>query len=204
MLKNIKDYMESGILEQYVLGITTKEENEEISQLALSNFEVREEIENITSAIEDYAKENAVVPGPTIKPFLMAIIDYTERLKKGEVPTFPPELNENSVISDYNQWLTRDDIRLPENFKDFHAQIIGYTPEVTTAIIWIKEMAPQEMHKKEFEKFLIVEGTCDITIEDKVHSLKKGDYLSIPLYKNHDVKITSLIPCKAILQRIAA
>jgi hypothetical protein len=51
--------MESGILEQYVLGITTKEENEEISQLALSNFEVREEIENITSAIEDYAKERS-------------------------------------------------------------------------------------------------------------------------------------------------
>ncbi|MEJ7673358.1 MAG: hypothetical protein WKF59_11750 [Chitinophagaceae bacterium] len=43
-MKNIKDYMESGILEQYVLGITTKEENEEISQLALTNFEVREEI----------------------------------------------------------------------------------------------------------------------------------------------------------------
>ncbi len=204
MLKNIKDYIESGVLEQYVLGITTKEENEEILQLALTNFEVREEIENITSAIEDYANENAVVPDPTIKPFLMAIIDYTERLKKGEVPAFPPELNENSVISDYNQWLTREDIRLPENFKDFHAQIIGYTPEVTTAIIWIKEMAPQEMHKKEFEKFLIAEGTCEITIEGKVHSLKKGDYLSIPLYKNHDVKITSLIPCKAILQRIAA
>jgi mannose-6-phosphate isomerase-like protein (cupin superfamily) len=196
--------MESGILEQYVFGITTKEENEEISQLALTNFEVRQEIKNITSAIEEYARENAILPDPTIKPFVMAIIDYIERLKKGEVPAFPPELNENSVISDYNQWLTRDDIRLPENFKDFHAQIIGYTPEITTAIIWIKEMAPQEVHKKEFEKFMIVEGTCDITIEDNVYSLKKGDYLSIPLYKNHDVKITSLIPCKVILQRIAA
>jgi mannose-6-phosphate isomerase-like protein (cupin superfamily) len=196
--------MESGILEQYVLGIATKEENEEISQLALSNVEVREEIKNITSAIEEYARENALIPDPTIKPFVMAIIDYTERLKKGEVPAFPPELNENSVIADYNPWLNREDIRLPKNFKDFHAQIIGYTPEITTAVIWIKEMAPQEMHKKEFEKFLIVEGTCDITIEDEVHSLKAGDYLSIPLYKNHDVKITSMIPCKVILQRIAA
>lgn len=60
------------------------------------------------------------------------------------------------------------------------------------------------MHINELEKFLILEGTCDITIEDEVYSLKAGDFLSIPLYKKHDVRITSLNPCKAILQRLAA
>jgi mannose-6-phosphate isomerase-like protein (cupin superfamily) len=165
---------------------------------------VREEIENICTTMEDYGKQNALTPDPTIKPFLFAFIDYTQRLKNGEQASFPPVLNENSRISDYNLWIDRNDIKLPENFKDFHAQIIGYTPEMTTAIIWIKDMAPQEVHKHEYEKFLILEGTCDISIEDKVYNLKAGDYLSIPLYKNHDVKITSLIPCKAILQRIAA
>ncbi len=60
------------------------------------------------------------------------------------------------------------------------------------------------MHTHELEKFLILEGTCDITIEDEVYSLKAGDFLSIPLYNKHDVKVTSLNPCKAILQRIAA
>jgi nitrogen regulatory protein PII-like uncharacterized protein len=65
-MKNIKDYIESGILELYVLGITTKEENVEIVQLALSNFQVREEIENIIAAVEDYAKQEAVVPDLTI------------------------------------------------------------------------------------------------------------------------------------------
>ena len=134
----------------------------------------------------------------------MAMIDYTERLNNGEQPSFPPVLNENSTIADYDQWLNRTDSKLPNNFKDFYAKIIGYTPEVTTAIIWINDMAPQEVHQHEFEKFLILEGTCDITIADEVRSLKAGDFLSIPLYKKHDVKITSLNPCKAILQRIAA
>jgi mannose-6-phosphate isomerase-like protein (cupin superfamily) len=203
-MKNVQDYIDSGILELYVLGVTNEEENREIAKMALSYLEVREEIENISTALEEYANQNALTPDPTIKPFLFASIDYTQRLKNGEQASFPPVLNENSRISDYNLWIDRNDIKLPENFKDFHAQIIGYTPEMTTAIIWIKDMAPQEMHKHEFEKFLILEGTCDITIEDKIHSLKAGDYLSIPLYKNHDVKITSLIPCKAILQRIAA
>jgi mannose-6-phosphate isomerase-like protein (cupin superfamily) len=54
------------------------------------------------------------------------------------------------------------------------------------------------------EHFLIVEGTCDITIGDKVHHLVPGDYLSIPLYIDHDVKVTSITPCKVILQRVAA
>ncbi len=203
-MENIQDYIESGILELYVLGVTNKKENEEIAKIALSHIAVREEIKNISAAIEDYAKQNAVAPDPTIKPFLMAVIDYVERLKNGEHPSFPPVLNENSKISDYNQWINRDDIRLSENFKDFHAKIIGYTPEVTTAIIWIKNMAPQEVHTYELEKFLILEGTCDITIEDEVYGLKAGDFLSIPLYNKHDVKVTSLNPCKAILQRIAA
>ncbi len=203
-MENIKEYIESGILELYVFGVTNKKENEEIAKIALSHIEVREEINNISAAIEEYAKQNAVDLDPTIKPFLMAMIDYTERLKNGESPSFPPVLNENSKISDYDQWINRKDIKLPENFKDFHATIIGYTPEVTTAIIWIKYMAPEEVHQHEFEKFLILEGTCNITIADEVHTLKAGDFLSIPLYKKHDVKITSSIPCKAILQRIAA
>jgi len=203
-MENIKGYIESGILELYVLGVTTKEETAHIANLALSNFEVREEIENISAALEDYTNQNSITPDPTIKPFLLAVIDYTQRLKNGEEPSFPPVLNETSKISDYQQWLNRADVKLPEDFKDFHAKIIGYTPEVTTAIIWIKDMAPAETHKHELEKFLILEGTCDITIDNKVHSLKAGDYLSIPLYKKHDVRITSSIPCKAILQRIAA
>lgn len=203
-MENIQDYIGSGILELYVLGVTSKKENEEIETLASSHIEIYAEIEEIKNAIEDYAKQNAVAPDPTIKPFLMAVIDYTERLKNGEQPSFPPVLNENSMISDFDQWVSSTNITLPENFKDFHAKIIGYTPEVTTAIIWIKDIAPQEVHDHEFEKFLILEGTCDITIAGEVHSLKAGDYLAIPLYKKHDVKITSSIPCKAILQRIAA
>ena len=48
-----------------------------------------------------------------------------------------------------------------------------------------------------------MEGTCTITIEDEIHQLVPGNVLSIPLYKNHTVVVTSEIPCKVILQRIA-
>ncbi|MEO5942329.1 MAG: cupin domain-containing protein, partial [Ferruginibacter sp.] len=107
------------------------------------------------------------------------------------------------AIETYAPWLNRSDMTAPDNEAIF-AKIIGYTPEATTAIVWIKEYAPHEVHDHEYEKFLVVEGTCDIIVEGKVHSLIPGDYFAIPLHKKHVVKVTSIIPCKVILQRIAA
>jgi mannose-6-phosphate isomerase-like protein (cupin superfamily) len=200
----VKDYIESGILEMYVLGDVCAEELHDVEQMALLHPEVAAEIEIIKSSLENYARLNAVEPDPIVKPFLLATIDYSERIKNGEEMSFPPMLTEKSVIADYAPWLNREDIVMPEKLQDIHAKIIGFTKEMTTAIVWIKEMAPQEMHDDEIEKFLIVEGTCDIIIEDEVHQLKAGDMLSIPLYKDHLVKVTSSIPCKVILQRVAA
>jgi Mannose-6-phosphate isomerase len=203
-MKNVNEYINSGILEQYVLGLAGIEEAKEIEGLLITNDEIREEVNKIENALADYAQLQAKTPDPTIKPFLLATIDYTERIKNGEEPSFPTVLTESSNIKDYDQWISRPDMVLPDNWKDFYAKIIGYTPEVITAIVWIKDMAPHEVHNNEFEKFLILEGTCDITIEDDVHHLVAGDFLSIPLYKDHFVKVTSRTPCKVILQRIAA
>ena len=65
-------------------------------------------------------------------------------------------------------------------------------------------MAPQEVHDNEYKKFLIVEGTCDIVIGENAHSLVPGDVLEIPLHTTHFGRVTSSMPCKVILQRIAA
>ncbi|MBI3519835.1 MAG: cupin domain-containing protein [Bacteroidetes bacterium] len=85
-----------------------------------------------------------------------------------------------------------------------YAKIIGYTPEVTTTIAWIKKMTPFEIHHNELERFLILEGTCDITIGEEVHHMSAGDFIAIPLYIGHSLIVTSDIPCKVILQRVAA
>jgi mannose-6-phosphate isomerase-like protein (cupin superfamily) len=199
-----KNFIASGILEMYVLGNLSADELQQVEQMALLHPQVAAEIEIIATSLQIYARLNAVEPASTVKPFLLATIDYSERMRNGEAISFPPLLTENSVIEDYAPWLNRKDIQVPENLDDVYAKIIGYTPQMTTAIVWIKEMAPQEMHDNEIEKFLVIEGTCNIIIEDAVHQLKAGDMLSIPLYKNHLVKVTSSIPCKVILQRVAA
>ena len=203
-MKTIQEYIESGILEMYVMGNTSTEESLEIEQMAQTHPEISDEIEAIKTALEFYAEAIVERPHATVKPLLMASIDYMERRKKGEPETFPPVLNEGSKTEDYAEWLNRADMVPAENQENIYAKIIGHTKEVTTAIVWITEMAPHEVHDDEYEKFLIIEGTCDIIVGEKTHHLVPGDYFAIPLHAEHRLKVTSTIPCKAILQRIAA
>jgi mannose-6-phosphate isomerase-like protein (cupin superfamily) len=201
---NVNEYIASGILETYVLGIAAEDERAEVEKMAAAHPEIRNEIAAISDVMEKYAMKNAVAPHPNIRPLLMATIDYTERLQNGEAPSFPPILNENSKPEDFYAWLNRPDMIAPAAFEEVFVKIIGYTPEATSAIVWIRNMAPEEVHTDEYEKFLILEGTCDIIVDEKVHQLIPGDYFAIPLHSQHQVKVTSSIPCKVILQRVAA
>jgi mannose-6-phosphate isomerase-like protein (cupin superfamily) len=203
-MKNVKSFIESGILEMYVLGFASDEEIKEVQQMCATHAEVRAEVENICYSLKTYAEAGVEVPNSTIKPMILGSIDYMERLQKGEKPTFPPVLNEKSTAADYSQWLDRKDMVLPTHFDDIYVKLIGYTPQVTCGIVWIKRETPYEVHDTEHEKFLILEGTCDIVIDGKVHALVPGDYMSIPLHAGHTVKVTSKTPCKVILQRVAA
>ncbi len=203
-MKNWVELISSGLLELYVFGETSPQENEMIEEMAQRHEEVRREMDEIGLAMEKYALANAVTPDPIVKPFLMAVIDYTDRMKAGAPFAVAPVLNENSVIADYAEWLNRPDMVLPDDFEDVYAKIVSYTPELITAILWIEHLAPQEVHDKEYEKFLIVEGTCTICVEEDKFPLKPGDYFTIPLHKNHHVLVTSDVPCKVVLQRVAA
>ncbi len=200
---NVDEYIGTGILELYVMGIASAEERVEVEKLAVEHFEIQAEIEIIQQSTEAYADAYKLQPNAVIKPFLMATIDYTERMKNGEPPAAPPMLSETASITDYNQWLNRPDM-VSTDEEDVFAKIIGYTPEAITAIVWLKDYAPHEVHDNEYERFLIVEGTCDIIVEDEINQLVAGDYFAIPLHKKHMVKVTSSITCKVILQRVAA
>jgi mannose-6-phosphate isomerase-like protein (cupin superfamily) len=202
-MKSRQDYIDSGILELYVLGETTLEESAQIAHLAAEDPLLQKEITEIELALEMYSKAHSVEPDPLIRPFLLATIDYSDRIRNGEKPSLTPILTKNSRVADYSEWLNREDMILPEDFDSIYAKIISHTHELICAIVWIKEMAPQEVHDNEFEKFLIVEGSCSITIEEKVYHLEAEDYSTIPLHKKHYVTVTSEIPCKVILQRIA-
>lgn len=203
-MSNVKALVESGILELYVMGIASPAEMQEVEALIAASPEIRKEIDEISKAMEQYAEAHAVEPHELVKPLLLATIDYTARLTAGEPMTFPPLLHKDSHIDDFREWIDRTDMVLPADADQLYARLIGHTPEATTAIAWFKEGTPFEIHDHEHERFLIIEGTCDFKIGDTVHHLRAGDYLEIPLHIGHEAKVTSNIPCKVILQRVAA
>ena len=101
-----KEFIESGILEQYVAGTASIAEQQEVEERAATDPTIREEIDAICETIELLAMKNAIAPDPIIRPFLMATINYTERLQNGEPVTEPPLLNEKSTPADYESWLS--------------------------------------------------------------------------------------------------
>lgn len=199
-----KEYIDSGILESYVMGVGSDSERQQVEMMAAVNPEIRQEINAISDTLEKYALAHAIEPSPVVKPLLMATIDYSERIKSGEPVSFPPALQENSKLEDYSPWLNRPDMNCTGSDENLFIKIIGNTPGMITAIAWIKHQTPREIHHNEYERFLIVEGNCDIIVGDKSNHLVPGDYFSIPLHQYHTLKVTSSIACKAILQRVAA
>lgn len=200
-MNKVWEYIASGILEMYVLGGTDEYQTREVELMSSLHEEVRLEIQEIRHALSAYVQSNAIDPCPTIKPFLLATIDYLERRGNGEPETFPPLLTSTSKKEDFDSWLSKPEMILPSDFKDYYAKIIGYTPEVTTAIVWIKDSAPFEIHDDQLESFLVLDGACTIKVGEEHHTLVPGNNLTIPLHVGHSVKVTSSEPCKVILQR---
>ena len=203
-MNQLSQFLESGILELYVMGIASPEEIKEVEQMALLYPEIRQEIELIERGLEEYALTQAVQPKATLKPLIMASINYIERVNNGEPLSAAPLLSPTSRKEEFAYWLDNPEFDLPEDFEGAYAKIINANLKATTAIIWIKEFTDNEIHHNEYEHFLILEGTCDFYIGEEVHHLVPGDYLKIPLHTPHIAKVTSEVPCKAILQRVAA
>lgn len=203
-MTNVKEYINSGILEMYVLGNTNLEETNDVNEMAHLHEEIRIEIEEITNTLILYSADTTKKLSAGLRPFVIAVVDYTERLKSGEPVTEPPTLSQNSKVDDFKEWTDRIDMFLPEDSGDMYAKIIGFTPQATTAISWVKTISATEVHDNEYERFLILEGSCEVIIGDEKHQLVAGDYLEIPLHIGHSLIVTSSIPCKFILQRIAA
>ncbi len=200
----IEDIRNSGLLELYVVGALPPEEIAQVEKTIDNHPSLKEDLFLIEQSFEAYAQLNSIEVDPTQKPMLTASVNYADRIANGETPTFPPAITKDSKIEDYNHWLQQPHLQEPTEYEGMAGHIIGATEERKTLIVWLTEGAPPETHTTEIEKFLIVEGTCDITIGKNVHALKPGDVLEIPLFISHHVVVTSSKRCKIILERSAA
>lgn len=66
-MEDIKAYIESGVLELYVLGELSPEERLQVEEMAFRHPAVKSELEAIEHSLEQYAEENAVEPSEELR-----------------------------------------------------------------------------------------------------------------------------------------
>jgi hypothetical protein len=73
-VEDIKAYIETGILELYVLGDITPDEKLQVEAMALKHPAVKAELDAIELSMELYAKENAVEPSENLRGRILGSI----------------------------------------------------------------------------------------------------------------------------------
>lgn len=188
----------TDLIERYVLGQLSDAERSGVEGLAAGNSAIRAALNELEIAMEQMAFTNAVTPPDHIKNSIF------EAISKKAALNDPPILHSASSAVDYAYWLDKPEMVLPVDAGTMHFIPLAETADAQSAIVWLADGSPEETHTHFIEKFLVLEGSCEVTFNDRVHSLRPGSTLSIPLHTPHTVKVTSSVHCKFILQRIAA
>jgi anti-sigma-K factor RskA len=79
---NVQEYISSGIIESYVLGLASPEERAEFESMCISHPEVRAARDAFELSLEQHALKNAVEPSAYLKNEIFAKINAEESLPK--------------------------------------------------------------------------------------------------------------------------
>jgi len=196
---DMEEYINSGIIQDYCLGLLTEAESRPVEQNAILYTEVKQEIESYLQALEQYATDCAIAPPVHIKNKIAGILNNLA-LEEAASTQHLPIINK---YSGYQNWLRIVQPLLPAKLitEEMFVHEIRNDDTVSQTLIWTAIDYPDEVHSDEQECFIILEGRCRCYIEGaEVIELGPGGFLEIPLHKHHDVQIIE--PVIAVVQRI--
>jgi mannose-6-phosphate isomerase-like protein (cupin superfamily) len=193
-----KAYIESGIIEDYCLGMLSDDENRSVEQYAQLHSEIKYEINAYMQALEQYALDNAIDPGDETRNKILQLIDNLATEHEA-TPQHLPLLNK---YSDLYNWLNIVEPMLPDELtENMFIKELRNEHGVSQTIIWTKIDYPDEVHDEVEECFIILKGKCRCYIDGEEIEVDAGGFLEIPMFKHHDVKVLES-PVLAVVQRI--
>ena len=199
----VNEFISSGIIEMYCLGIATDEEREQVEKFASENTAVRDEILVVREALELYATARHVSPPPALKDKIMAAVMNSE--KQGRPLDFPPRLTPQSTVEEWMNYISNNHIAPPKEYENLYLLDLPGDKNQSTYIVWAKRGAVvEESHAEEDEYLLMVEGNCSIAIDGRIGYYHRGDLVFIPKRSVHRAEALSDEPMLIIGQRIAA
>lgn len=96
-MEDIKAYIESGILELYVLGDLTQAEKLQVEEMASKYPAVKAELDEIERSIELFAENNAVVPSEHLRDKIINSIATTDYGADGTLNLKAEETKDNVI-----------------------------------------------------------------------------------------------------------
>lgn len=105
---NTKEYISSGIIESYVLGLASPEEAGILECVMKNNAEVYAAFEEAQKTLEDLATSQAVTPPVDLKSKIWSKIQqeqHTEEVKPAVITEIPAERNQQEIkIQEKSNW----------------------------------------------------------------------------------------------------
>lgn len=196
---NAQEYIDSGLLQDYCLGMLSTDEMSEVDILSDMHPEVKMELQRIQARLEQYAEKHRVEPPEEMKDSIWATLRNINKEKEMD----PDDLPFINRFTDHTHWVDFVQSKIPgEITEDRVVTVLQQNALVTQMLVISKTDFDNEEHEHELESFVILEGECECTVGDNVFRLGPGGFTEIPLYTPHAVRIVSPYVV-AILQRVA-
>lgn len=197
-MSKVRDFIDSGILNEYCLGLLQPEEVLEVERMAGLYPEIQQAIDQLLLSIKPSDLQQDIAN----KDLKSQILETLGQL--GEPPVFDlqrlPLIN---VYSDSEQWQrTLAGIEPAPEFRNVYVHPLRNHDGIEQFIVWAQQEVRPEQHHDEHESFLILEGECECRIGEETVQLKAGDFVKIPLEVEHTVRVLSTEPVKAVVQRV--
>lgn len=104
---NIQAYIESGILEEYVLGAVSSQEKQEVECMSHIYPEIKEELLRTESALEEYALKHQTAPPASLKESLFAKMNFDST--DGQKPDEDFKIEDSNVVQNISNDIRNGD-----------------------------------------------------------------------------------------------
>ena len=199
---NVKTYIESGIIEQYCLGLLSADEALAVENLAAQFPAIVTEIDETRRALDSYLETNSVQPRADLKAQIQGVLANISREESLHINQLPII----TAYSDYRRWATvLAEVQPLGKLLGIRYTVVRNDEIALISKLWLQtELIETEHHNHEFrESFLVLEGNCECNFGGQTFHLSAGSYIEIPENTPHVFRNLNLnSPLIGIIQRL--
>ncbi len=197
---DIQVWKESGILERYCLGLCSKDENEQVEEMAMLHSDIQAELNTLRGSFEEHIMSQAIQPTSKVK---IAVMQQVYQHQATVDKSFPPYIKQNEMQV-LQHWIADQSIpQMPADFSEHFMIPLPSTQEVTNFFVYAKDGHEVEVHDQFVEYLYVVKGSCTMYFENEPRSYTEGQLIVLPPLVHHRAVVTSSTPMLALVQRQA-